>query len=243
MLDDKQSECLLIGSQDMMGHPELITETERAELGPLISTEGLEQLQSKYVQSVRVKSLQQQQSSRSAGQFSRTPPNPLAALDRAVRRACRLVMDQLLLELQPFLPCLLTRPWLVQGDPVPKLCSVLESHLDLYGRVRPPCWQEEAQWLMVVEYVRALMQKKLVCRSSEERRQLAQQMLQDDQLFREVFHSLTSRRRAVAEMKTFCGRANPTTGALDWVEESEEYDYHQEIARWVRADQADQERG
>lgn len=32
-------------------------------------------------------------------------------------------------------------------------------------------------------------------------------------------------------MKTFCGRANPTTGALDWVEESEEYDYHQEIAR------------
>ena len=36
---------------------------------------------------------------------------------------------------------------------------------------------------------------------------------------------------AVAEMKTFCGRANPTTGALDWVEESEEYDYHQEIAR------------
>lgn len=35
----------------------------------------------------------------------------------------------------------------------------------------------------------------------------------------------------VSEMKTFCGRANPTSGALDWVEESEEYDYHQEIAR------------
>lgn len=50
--------------------------------------------------------------------------------------------------------------------------------------------QEEAQWLMVVEYVRALMQKRLVCRSGEERRQLAQQMLQDDQLFREIFHSL-----------------------------------------------------
>lgn len=43
---------------------------------------------------------------------------------------------------------------------------------------------------MVVEYVRALMQKRLVCRSGEERRQLAQQMLQDDQLFREIFHSL-----------------------------------------------------
>jgi len=52
--------------------------------------------------------------------------------------------------------------------------------------------QEEAQWLMVVEYVRALMQKRLVCRSSEDRRQLAQQMLQDDQLFREIFHSLVT---------------------------------------------------
>lgn len=38
----------------MMGHPELVTEVEKEELGPLISTEGLEQLQSKYVQSVRV---------------------------------------------------------------------------------------------------------------------------------------------------------------------------------------------
>lgn len=86
-------------------------------------------------------SLQQQQSSRSAGRFSRTPPNPLAALDRAVRRACRLVMDQLLLDLQPLLPGLVTRPWLAQGDPTPKLCSVLERHLELYGRVRPPCRQ------------------------------------------------------------------------------------------------------
>ncbi|XP_039989564.1 exocyst complex component 3-like protein [Xiphias gladius] len=300
----------IYNSPDMMGHPELVTEMEKEELGPLISTEGLEQLQNKYVQSVRksvsewmhkalqvelqdwqrdqepdtdhegfyqtslptiitqmleentrvalmigeslrdqtiqmglyemenllnrfrealvefgkvnrrnpsnsktkfylhyllasisnciilkksTESLQQQQSSQSAGQFSRTPPNPLAALDRAVRRACRLVMDQLLLDLQHFLPGLLTRPWLVQGDPTPKLCHVLERHLELYGRVRPPCrqrLQEEAQWLMVVEYVRALMQKRLVCRSSEERRQLAQQMVEDDQLFREIFHGL-----------------------------------------------------
>lgn len=55
--------------------------------------------------------------------------------------------------------------------------------------------QEEAQWLMVVEYVRALMQKRLVCRSGEERRQLAQQMVQDDQQFRELFHGLVRRTR------------------------------------------------
>ncbi|OPJ78151.1 protein arginine N-methyltransferase 7 [Patagioenas fasciata monilis] len=37
-------------------------------------------------------------------------------------------------------------------------------------------------------------------------------------------------------MKTFCGRANPTTGAMEWVEEDENYDYHQEIARSRYAD-------
>ncbi|XP_068579781.1 exocyst complex component 3-like protein isoform X2 [Cebidichthys violaceus] len=249
----------IYNSPDMMGHPELVTEMEKVELGPLISTEGLEQLQNKYVQSVRksvsewmhkvlqvelqdwqrdqepdtdhegfyqtslptiitqmleenarvarmigeslrdqtiqmglyemenllnrfrealvefgkehcrdlsnnknkfylhyllasisnciilkksTESLQKQQSSRSAGQFSRTPPNPLAALDRAVRRACCLVMDQLLLDLQPLLPGLLTRSWLVRGDPTPKLCRVLERHLEIHGRVRPPCRQE-----------------------------------------------------------------------------------------------------
>lgn len=50
--------------------------------------------------------------------------------------------------------------------------------------------QEECQWLTVVEYVRALMQKKLICRSDEERQLLAQQMVQDAQQLREHFQSM-----------------------------------------------------
>ncbi|XP_069757268.1 protein arginine N-methyltransferase 7 isoform X2 [Narcine bancroftii] len=37
-------------------------------------------------------------------------------------------------------------------------------------------------------------------------------------------------------MKAFCSRANPTTGAMEWEEEDEDYDYHQEIARSSYAD-------
>ncbi|XP_040592553.1 protein arginine N-methyltransferase 7 [Mesocricetus auratus] len=37
-------------------------------------------------------------------------------------------------------------------------------------------------------------------------------------------------------MKVFCSRANPTTGSLEWLEEDEHYDYHQEIARSSYAD-------
>ncbi|XP_075393667.1 protein arginine N-methyltransferase 7 isoform X2 [Tenrec ecaudatus] len=37
-------------------------------------------------------------------------------------------------------------------------------------------------------------------------------------------------------MKVFCGRANPTTGSVEWLEEDAQYDYHQEIARSSYAD-------
>lgn len=83
--------------------------------------------------------LHQQVSSRQSVRFSRIPPGPLAALDRAVRKACRLMMDQLLLDLQPHLQGLLSRSWLVQGDVIPKVCGVLEHHCELYSRVRSPC--------------------------------------------------------------------------------------------------------
>ncbi|KAG7281545.1 hypothetical protein CRUP_007579 [Coryphaenoides rupestris] len=222
----------IYNSPDMMGEPELVAEMERQQLGPLISLEALDQLQKKYVQSVRKRVsewmhkalemleenvrvalmigeslrdqtiqmglyemenlLNKQQSSRAACQFSRTPPNPMAALDRAVRRACRLVMDQLLLELQPVLQGLLSRG--AQGNPAtPLVCRVLERHLELYARVRPPCrqrLQEEAQWLLVVEYVRALLHKRTSCRSAGERLQLAQRIGHDDQQLRELFTGL-----------------------------------------------------
>ncbi|XP_010882374.2 exocyst complex component 3-like protein isoform X2 [Esox lucius] len=260
----------IYNSSEMMGHPDLAVEMESEQPGPLISQEGLEQLQNKYVHSVRMleenarvalmiseslrdqtiqmglyelenllnrfrealvefgkehrrdqstnqnkfylhyllasisnciilktstESLQRQLSSRSASRFSRTPPGPLAALDRAVRRACRLVMDQLQLELQPFLQGLLSRSWLAREYVAvsPKLCGVLERHFDLYSRVRPPCrqrLQEECQWLTVVEYVRVLMQKRLVCRNAEERSRLAQRIALDAQYLRDFFQGL-----------------------------------------------------
>lgn len=38
----------------MMGHPEMVKEVKKEDLGPLIPPERLEQLQCKYVQSVQV---------------------------------------------------------------------------------------------------------------------------------------------------------------------------------------------
>lgn len=42
-------------SSEMMGEPALVAELDIEDMGPLISQEGLEQLQNKYVQKVRVR--------------------------------------------------------------------------------------------------------------------------------------------------------------------------------------------
>lgn len=150
-------------------------------------------------------SLQQQICSFVSNRYSRIPLGPLAALDRAVRKACRLVMDHLLFELQPHLQELLSSTWLDQGDVTPNMCGVLERHCELYNRVRQPCSQrlkEECQWLTVVEYVRAVMQKRLVCRSSDEQKQLAQRMTQDAQQLRDHLQNM--------EIDGTIGEVNPT---------------------------------
>ncbi|KAJ8248834.1 hypothetical protein GJAV_G00228240 [Gymnothorax javanicus] len=135
-------------------------------------------------------SLQQQRGLCSATQLPRTPPGPLAALDRAVRKACRLAMDELLQDLQPATLRLLTRTWLSSEEASQMLCAVLEQHCDLYARARPPCQQllqEECEWVVVVEYARALMQKRMVCRGVEERSLLGQRIIEDTQQLRELF--------------------------------------------------------
>lgn len=150
-------------------------------------------------------SLQQQLCSIPSNWYSRISLGPLAALDRAVRKACRLVMDHLLFELQPYLQELLTRTWLDEGEVTPNMCWVLERHSELYNRVQQPCRQrlkEECQWLTVVEYVRTLMQKRLVCRNSDERNQLAQRMTQDAQQLRDHLQSM--------EIDGTIGEVNPT---------------------------------
>ncbi|KAG7473223.1 hypothetical protein MATL_G00093300 [Megalops atlanticus] len=135
-------------------------------------------------------SLQQQRRPAPPGCPARTPPGPLGALDRAVRKACRLVLEDLLAELAPLTRTLLSRAWLANQELTREMCGALERRAEMYGRARPPCGQrlqEECQRLVVVEYARALMQKRTVCRGFEDRCQLARRMAQDGQQLREVF--------------------------------------------------------
>ncbi|MBN3298221.1 EX3L1 protein, partial [Amia calva] len=150
-----------------------------------------------------IESLEQQQSK--PCHFNRTHPGPQVALERAIKRGCHLVIDELLLEVQPQFLLVLCRSWLEDGKPLDMLCGAVEQQCDLYSHVREPCQEllrVESQWVLVVEYVRALMQKRMVCRSAEERGKLANRMAQDALQLQELFQTTVKRDNSIHSTET-----------------------------------------
>ncbi|XP_033897405.3 exocyst complex component 3-like protein isoform X1 [Acipenser ruthenus] len=142
-----------------------------------------------------IESLQQQQST--APQYiNRAPPCPQVVLERTTKRACRLVIDELLFEVQPQFLHLLSRSWLSDCEVIDGICNSVDQHFSHCRRVREPYFQflvVESQWALVVEYVRTLMQKPMVCRNSEERSHLSDRMAQDALQLGDLFHRMSSR--------------------------------------------------
>ncbi|KAM6409162.1 exocyst complex component 3-like protein isoform 2-T2 [Rhynochetos jubatus] len=116
------------------------------------------------------------------------PASLRAALDRMQKKACQLLLEELLLDLQ--LP---SRKWLSGTQLVSSMCEVVDKYAKDFSRVRKPVFTlllTESELLVTSQYLRALMQKKMVCKSEEERGQLCARLLQDATQLRELFCSL-----------------------------------------------------
>ncbi|XP_036607527.1 exocyst complex component 3-like protein [Trichosurus vulpecula] len=116
-----------------------------------------------------------------------------AALGDLKRKICRLILDALLEELQPLFVALPSRQWLSCRVMLDNVCEQTASFCSRFSRVRSPMAQmllAESERAVVLEYLRGLMQGKLVCRNSKERIQASEQMLQDSAQLRDLFLSL-----------------------------------------------------
>nr|XP_005314570.1 exocyst complex component 3-like protein [Chrysemys picta bellii] len=121
------------------------------------------------------------------------PSSLKTALDRTQKKACRLLLEELLLDLQPLYMQLPSRKWLSGAQLVNSMCEVIDKYTRDFSHVRNPVFTfllAESEHLVMTHYVRALMEKKMVCRSAEERSQLATRLLQDAAQLRELFHNL-----------------------------------------------------
>ncbi|XP_045670977.1 exocyst complex component 3-like protein isoform X3 [Ursus americanus] len=115
------------------------------------------------------------------------------ALDELQRRICRLVLEVLLAELQPLFAALPSRRWLSKSELLDDVCERTERFCQDFSRVRNPAAQlllAEAERTVVLQYLRALMQGRLVCRGADERTQAAERLQHDAAQLRELFLGL-----------------------------------------------------
>ncbi|XP_059987444.1 exocyst complex component 3-like protein isoform X2 [Lagenorhynchus albirostris] len=116
-----------------------------------------------------------------------------AALDELQRRICRLVLEALLAELQPLFAALPSRRWLSSPELLDDVCERTASFCQDFRHVRDPAVQlllAEAERTVVLQYLRALMQGRLVCRGADERTQAAERLRHDAAQLRELFLGL-----------------------------------------------------
>ncbi|XP_012515909.1 PREDICTED: exocyst complex component 3-like protein [Propithecus coquereli] len=116
-----------------------------------------------------------------------------AGLDELQRRICRLVLEALLAELQPLFAALPSRQWLSSPELLDGVCERTERFCRDFWRVRSPAVQlllAEAERAVVLQYLHALMQGRLVCRGPDERTQAAERLRHDAAQLRELFLGL-----------------------------------------------------
>ncbi|XP_036753739.2 exocyst complex component 3-like protein isoform X3 [Manis pentadactyla] len=114
-------------------------------------------------------------------------------LDELQRRICRLVLEALLVELQPLFAALPSRRWLSSSELLEDVCERTARFCRDFQRVRNPAVQlllAEAERTVVLQYLRALMQGRLVCRGADERTKAAERLKHDAAQLRELFLGL-----------------------------------------------------
>uniref|UniRef100_A0A8D0F7J8 Exocyst complex component 3 like 1 n=1 Tax=Strix occidentalis caurina TaxID=311401 RepID=A0A8D0F7J8_STROC len=144
------------------------------------------------------------------------PASLQAALDRMQKKACQLLLEELLLDLQPLCLQLPSRKWLSGSQLVSSMCEVIDKYAKDFSRVRKPVFTlllMESEFLVASQYLRALMQKKMVCKSKEERGQLCDRLLQDATQLRELFCGLSL--EAVFALRELICLKDPTLLSLE----------------------------
>uniref|UniRef100_UPI00398F5A3B exocyst complex component 3-like protein n=1 Tax=Pristiophorus japonicus TaxID=55135 RepID=UPI00398F5A3B len=124
---------------------------------------------------------------------TKSPHSIDTAVDRAMKKGCRLLMDEMLSELQPHFLQLVSGSWLCGPDFINTICTVMDMYYGHFSHIREPIFQFmlfEGLRLVIIEYVRTLMLKKIVCKSSADREKMSNRMSCDAARLLELFSDL-----------------------------------------------------
>uniref|UniRef100_A0A3B3R7R3 Exocyst complex component 3 n=1 Tax=Paramormyrops kingsleyae TaxID=1676925 RepID=A0A3B3R7R3_9TELE len=117
------------------------------------------------------------------------------SLNEVAREGCQFLLDEVFLDLEKLLSDLLTKNWLAGSNTTDAICLTVEDYFNDFAKIKKPYSEEmtrNAQRRVVVEYLQAIMQKRISFRNAEERKKGAERMIKEATQFRALFQKLSS---------------------------------------------------
>uniref|UniRef100_A0A8C5SZG7 Exocyst complex component 3 n=1 Tax=Laticauda laticaudata TaxID=8630 RepID=A0A8C5SZG7_LATLA len=125
---------------------------------------------------------------------ARMLPSLHTALEKTQKKACQLLLEEMLADLKSLFAQFPSRQWLLDDcQLMNNICEVIDKHVEGFGRTHKPVSMyllSEAEHLVMSQYVKSLLQKRMTCQTAEERSKMAARMLQDTSQLKELFCAL-----------------------------------------------------
>ncbi|XP_054847999.1 exocyst complex component 3 [Eublepharis macularius] len=118
-----------------------------------------------------------------------------AVLDDVAKEGCSSLLDEVFMDLEPHLSELMTRKWLAGSNAVDTICVTVEDYFNDFARIKTSCKKKmtiECHRRVVVEYIKAIMSKRITFKNAEERREGAERMNREAEQLRFLFKKLAA---------------------------------------------------
>ncbi|XP_072885580.1 exocyst complex component 3-like protein 2 [Hemitrygon akajei] len=117
------------------------------------------------------------------------------ALDKVERGGIKLLMEKLFSELKPHFAKLLRKKWLQNAESFESIITAIREHFQHFHKMKTPPYQtlvNNVHLRVVTEYLRALVQRRVTCNSSEMRTKLALRISEESEQLQQLFLNLNS---------------------------------------------------